>query len=765
VSSPGGDEVGRVSVRVLPDTSKFASEAAPRAGGPARPRGRRQGQPRHRGPARQLEEIRDITIDVKFNVENLQDDINRATAGAQAGPVEVPVSTRPRPQAAVEVAAGLGDNSTRSRSRPPSTRPGCEAEIPGSRPSWRSWTTSEEASPEVILESPNLKAELREVKAELAALSAEKIDIKVEDSGSPRSLAEVRRGRVDLDAIAVTRSSFKLELEEKRLQGELTKVLAELEALDGETATPEVDARVAAAMADLAKVLAALEKLDKKRTTLGIDVDANTAGAAAHIDAFVARQKLRNKIELDVDVDQGRLGALISRIGSAFASAGSAIASGFGKAFSGVSGLLGNLGEGFEQSAGQAGKIFGALSQLAQPLLVAVGYGTAFALAGAAVTAAWGIAATAIAAIPAAIGLVGAAAGTVMLGLDGIKKAAKSIQPEFDKLKKSVSDIFEKGLTPIFKDLATIFPKVQTSINGVASALVGTAFTVTQFITSARGVALLDTIFNNTAQAIRNMQPGIRDTIDGFLTLAAQGGVFQALTSAVNTFGAQFKKNLTDTLRDGSLAAAFRGFEEMLNQLAIGFSDLVKNGIEVFAGAAPGVNSFLKDLTGFFNRFDWKRLGTAVGGVFEGLGKALRDVPQGTIEDIEKAFDKLGDTFKDPKVQEGIKSLTPRLPPLINQLSGLIGPISEAVTELIVSWSKFDKADQKFRKFTDWWNGSNKDNNGNGILSSKAQWWQDLNDGLDGLMDPTAKKKWDDWSKWYNDNVKGPVQQSRRWWQ
>jgi hypothetical protein len=253
-----------------------------------------------------------------------------------------------------------------------------------------------------------------------------------------------------------------------------------------------------------------------------------------------------------------------------------------------------------------------------------------------------------------------------MLGLDGIKKAAKSIQPEFDKLKRSVSAIFEKGLTPIFKDLATIFPKVQTSINGVASALVGTAFTVTQFITSARGVALLDTIFNNTAQAIQNMQPGIRDTVDGFLTLAAQGGVFEALTSAVNTFGAQFKKNLTDTLRDGSLAAAFAGLRGMLDQLAIGFSDLVKNGIEVFAAAAPGVNSFLKDLTGFFNRFNWKRLGTAVGGVFEGLGTGPAWMSRTeTIDEIEKAFDKLGDTFKDPKVQEGIKSLVGALPPLI----------------------------------------------------------------------------------------------------
>jgi hypothetical protein len=628
VSSPGGDEVGRVSVRVLPDTSKFAGSCAPSCRDLRDLEVDVKANLDTEDLRRQLEEIRDITIDVKFNVENLQDDINRATAGAQAGAVNVPVRAD-RDELAKSL-AGLGDELDPIEIPAGLDQAGLEAEIQEAMARLHE-LDAEVASPEVILESTQLKEQLRELKAQLAALSAEEIDIKVTDSGITEVLGNVSKVKIDLETLAADPVVFKLTLEEQDLQEDLTRILAELESLDGKTATPEVDAQVAEALADLAKVLAAMEVLDKKRTKLGVEVDADTAGAAAQIDAFVARQKLRHKIELDVGVDDARFGLVASGLASAFANIGGTIASGIGNALSSVGGFLGKLGSDFAETAGQVGGLLGVVTKVGVALAQVAAIGALVAVAGAAVTAAWGAAATAIAAIPAAIGLVGAAAGTVMLGLDGIKKAAKSIQPEFDKLKGSVSDIFEKGLTPIFKDLATIFPKVQTSINGVASALVGTAFTVTQFITSARGVALLDTIFNNTAQAIQNMQPGIRDTIDGFLTLAAQGGVFQALTSAVNTFGAQFKKNLTDTLRDGSLAAAFRGFEEMLNQLAIGFSDLVKNGIEVFAAAAPGVNSFLKDLTGFFNRFNWASLGKAVGGVFEGLGQALRGVPTETI--------------------------------------------------------------------------------------------------------------------------------------
>ena len=46
------------------------------------------------------------------------------------------------------------------------------------------------------------------------------------------------------------------------------------------------------------------------------------------------------------------------------------------------------------------------------------------------------------------------------------------------------------------------------------------------------GVTLVNTILNNTGRALRDMSPGIRDIIEGFLVLASQTGVFDALTSS-----------------------------------------------------------------------------------------------------------------------------------------------------------------------------------------------------------------------------------------
>lgn len=532
------------------------------------------------------------------------------------------------------------------------------------------------------------------MKAQLAALSAEEIDIRVTDSGVTEVLGDVSRVKVDLEALARNPVAFKLELEEADLQGELARVLAELESLDGKTATPDVEVRTDAALAKLAQVLVALQAIDGKRAKLGIDVDADTAGAQAHIDAFIARQRLRNKITLDVDIDRGRLGiaadGIFRSLSSVFSGIGSTLTNIVGKAASGVS-------DHFDEMGAALGKTLGIAGKLTQVILQVGGYSLLAATAGAAITAAWGAVATAVAAIPAAISLIGAAGATVALGMDGIKKAAQSIKPEFDKLKASVSDTFEKGLTPVFQRLATIFPKVQGSITNVANALVLTASNLTTFITSATGVSLLEGIFNRTATAIRNMQPGIQDAVHGFLIMANQTGVFDALVGAVNTFGRAFKASVIDLVQDGTVSAAFRGLQGTLESLARAFVGLVDNGIRVFANAAPGLNALLNELSHFFGAFDFGALGQSVGNVFRGLAQAIAGVPPGTVAAIQAAFSRLGQVFLDPGFQSGIQNILASLPALIDQIGAFSSDFVGAAEAIGAAVSVFNTVDQAFR--------------------------------------------------------------------
>lgn len=717
MSSPGGDEVARVSVRVVPDVSHFREDLR-----------RELASLKDEDLTiqvkldldkadleAQLQELRntDITVPVDFKVEDARDDIARATKGAKVDPINVPLDLE---EADFEAQIARVENEIR--------------QLDGL-----------EATPEVILKATDLREQLRTLKAELAAFSAQSYDIRIGADGITEVRAEAFNLKATLDALAVNPILVELALKDDDVRRKVAEDEALLASFDGKTVTAEVQLEIAQATARLAAFRQQLDAIDNKRLDILAKLDIDDAAAVAQLAFFRARQEANAiNIPVHLDLPQGELALFnFARVAS---SIGDAISSGIGTGFSSAGKYASDFGNKLEDLAGPIGQIVSSLGLVAS-LTFAV------QVAGAGLTAAYGTVATVISAIPATLGLIAAAAGVTALGLDGIKKAAAGIKPQFDALKASVSATFEKGLTPIFKNLATIFPKVTDSINNVASALVSTAFTVTQFITSSRGVATINTIFNNTAQAIRNMQPGIQDIISTFLTLASQAGVFDALTSAVNTFGAQFKKNVTDQLRDGTLSSAFAGLRGMLDQLAIGFSDLVKNGVTVFANAAPGVNRFIGSLTGFFDRFNWASLGKSVGGVFEGLAGALDKVDPQTIRDIEDAFKGVADTFNDPNFQGNLDKMIGGIGPVIRQLNELMqtfGDIGGAIAD-VIRW--LDIADQKFHKFLDWFNQSNKSDNGKGILTSDAQWWQDLMDGWDGWIDK-LHKKWDEFTAWFS---------------
>lgn len=426
------------------------------------------------------------------------------------------------------------------------------------------------------------------------------------------------------------------------------KLKTELEAINDLEVKVEVKFDIDTA--ELRSRLAALNPTIRARVvTDDPDVDNNVNLNArlnidnAHFRAQVARI---NPVRLDarVDIDENRISNAIRR------------AMRRGERESGGLDLIGGGGGGGD-SGGALGKASGAMFLVYKYLALAVAIAPLLSIAGAAITAAWGTVATVIAAVPAALGLLAIPLTTAILGFDSIKKAASSLRPEVEGIKRVVNEAFGTSLYYVLENIRSLLVGVTGSFGEVATALGGLAVNISNVLVRAENLARIQGIFSLAANAVSELNRGLQDIIDSLLIVAFNKNAFDALVEPINRFGAALKESVTALDGNGTLDRAFKGLEGLLSSLAEGFVALVDNGIKVFAAAAPGVTKFFDDLTGFFNRFDYNRLGTAVGDVFSGLGEALRKVPDGTIERITKAFESLGRTFKNADFQRDVANL------------------------------------------------------------------------------------------------------------
>jgi hypothetical protein len=524
------------------------------------------------------------------------------------------------------------------------------------------------ASPEAILKATDLRAELQRLKAELAAFSAQTYDIKVGEDG----ITEVRAKAFDLQATLAELENNPVQVEFDLKDADLRRKIAADEALlakfDGKTVTTTAQLEIDKALARLAAYRTQLSALDEKRIKSILELDIDTIKSDARIRAFVERIRATRKINLDVDVDDRALADVSTRLGRVFARFGNFLQTVFDDVGIGISGVVNNIGgitTGLVSATKSAVSFALAASQVAA-------IATAIAVAGAAITAAWGAVATAIAAIPGAIALIGIPVATVALGIVEVRAALNTLKPAIDEISRAVSKVFAEDLDVIFSRLLVLTAPLKAGFVGVAESLVNMTDKMVQFITSSDGIGLITPLFDNVKLAIDQITPGLIDITRGFLLLAGQKGAIDALTLAVNAFGEAFRRGVSEQVLNGELTAAFQGLGTVLASLARGFADLVKNGITVFANAAPGITHVLDALTNFFNRFDWATLGRAVGGVFDGIASAIDRIPQSTIDGITQAFVRLGQTFQSAGFQQGLQAIIDLIPTAIGFVDGLV---------------------------------------------------------------------------------------------
>lgn len=453
-----------------------------------------------------------------------------------------------------------------------------------------------------------------------------------------------------------------------KIGDKVDKLAAKLRALDGIRAKPTVKVDIDdGGLTVLRQRLNSLPNVTNARVRVTLQ---GAGGALAQLAQLLSAVNQLDGRTVVIDIDIRGLGGALAQLAALRA----------------VLAALGSLGGGGGSGGGLTSGPIGWLVTLAKfaagavvALVKAGAYATALAVAGAAVTAAWGAAATAIAAVPAALFLVAGPAAAVMAGMDGIKRAAATIKPEFEAMQKAVSDTFERGLIPVFDKLTATFPRLTNGMQGTAVSLSDIAMRLAEMVTSTEGLDRIDVVFANINRTLGDLSPGIAATVDSLLILGSQGAAFDVLSTAVNTFGTAFRASVLDLIASGTLDTALRGLEGLLGAVAAAFVDLVHNGIEVFAAAAPGVTDFVNDLSDFFNRFDWQRLGTAVGDVFRGLGEILADVDQSTIDGIVAGFEELGDVFASPAFQQNFRNFIDAIPELLSALAGMAALFSAAV--------------------------------------------------------------------------------------
>lgn len=437
--------------------------------------------------------------------------------------------------------------------------------------------------------------------------------------------------------------------------------------------------------------LAAQEAAAKDPITVPVNFEVDKG----KLDAEKALAAKPVKVPVNFDVDKGALAAekaLAGRpihvpvefdtskglAGLAFGSILSDIVAAFDQVkASGASAFSTITGSASEFTSGAGAGVIGAVSTLVQGLLRAGATALVFAEAGAAVTAAWGAVSTAIAAVPAAIGLIGAPLATIALGMDGIKKAAQVLAPEFNKLKTAISATFTTGLTPVFNQLKGTLTALTPSIQTVANSLVGLARQTANFITQGGGLKQIETVFNNVAEAVNKID--LVPLERGFLTLAGSKGALDLLVTTVNGLG----KALEDISKNTNLESAFSGLSGVVSSLEKAFADLVNNGIDTFSAAAPGAQAAIDGLGSFFNKFDWTRIGGAVGDALHGIGSALDGIPQSTVDGITTAFEGLGTQLNSPAFQQSIQKIAAALPGFIQLLGNLAIGFTEAAANAI----------------------------------------------------------------------------------
>jgi hypothetical protein len=350
-----------------------------------------------------------------------------------------------------------------------------------------------------------------------------------------------------------------------------------------------------------------------------------------------------------------RVGQNIKQVGSQSASLAATIASGLAQSFASVGSTVASAG---------------AQLLLWIPLLAAAAAGITFLV---------GAVAALIGGLPVLIAGLAGPIAAIVLGLDGIKNAAKSISPEFNKLKTTVSSVFQKGLTPVFKELKSLMPTLTSGLSGVATSLTQFVKALVDTATTSENIQNLKNAFKGMSTFIGDLTGGVQALFQAFLNVIGTTDLFGTLGRMIEDIASQFANFLNEINNNGSLGDGLKNLGLVVSSLTNLFFHLLAGALNFFNGASPGIKTLVDAITGFIDRIDWQGLGQKVGDAAAKFGDFLDKLDSQTIADFVDAFGNLATAVADLATGESGKLLLNLFLWLLQAIDGLIEGFSRLV--------------------------------------------------------------------------------------
>lgn len=278
--------------------------------------------------------------------------------------------------------------------------------------------------------------------------------------------------------------------------------------------------------------------------------------------------------------------------------------------------------------------------------------------AGAAITEAWAAVSAAILGIPPLVALIGVPVAAIALGIGGIENAFKKLQPQIDKVRNQLAKMFEFGfgigvdqfLKPALDDILS---------SGALKVLAGDISVV--FIDLAEVIKNNSRLISSEIAAIgfkfRELGGPIAGFVESILKILAVPNALNAIAVPIELFLEKWNTMVDTITKDNTLNHVFEGLGSVLGSLSRALVDLVENGLKTFETSWPGFDEFIRGITEFFDKFDWERLGKAVGDTLGGIGEALKNIDPAVIEQLTQVFEAIGLAFQEKGFQNSLGNI------------------------------------------------------------------------------------------------------------
>lgn len=665
MSGPGGKEVGRISIRVVPNTTGFRKKTQ-----------------------EEIDSEMSTPLEVPAEVDEKQlgKSVKKAVEGVSKG------TKKPKVEVAPVVDKQEIDrfqrrmlaklNTAFSKIEPTIA---LTADGEALRREYDQFEATIRKTAE--LKIPVSLEDAAELRAEVDRLVKRAEDIQLQ-AKTPENQARWKRD--DAAHLAFTGKIHRMEKDRERQKEAFLRRLHEMEAAAAKTAVTADIANLKVRTDRLSQIAEDREKLQEQMDRLNLTFENNMAAhrkvdvelyPKVKITSFmVAKERIRMALdragEITLDTKEGNVKRFAAGM-TALAAAGAVFAGGgIAKGISAVGSAITNAGAAALEKVGSF-RAFGigmlpilAIATLIPPALSI--------LAGALVT------------LPALLTSILVPISAVALGMDGIKAAAEaaglfsdkngdkngggSLGASLDAIKEKVNAAFKNGLIPAFEQVKTIMASsgLQDAFANVATGL---SAVFTGFTTSlSNNQSAVNRIVGNIGSTLRNMAPGIQDFTDAMIGLvdkvtAKFPGLGTAFSGMMNDFAGWVDKFTTVNPATG------------LSDLDVAMSNLRETGRQL-----------------------WGLLGEIAGFSFDNLSKpgfaqGMKDFFGATKTFVTETLPSLQSSFET--IADLANTISPVIKPLMAMVNGVsngAGLIKDFVT---ADWEKLETGEQRLKSLDD----------------------------------------------------------------